>query len=377
MPTIVVGAGIGGVTAAIALLRSGVDVEVYEAAETLAEVGAGLSLMPNGVRVLDRLGIGDAARRLSGQIDTYGLRAPDGRWLRRIDASKLERRYGAPMLALHRADLHGLLVEKLPDGVVRLGSPCARVTPNRSHATVHLPDEREVSADAVIGADGLNSVARRAVVGDGPPRYLGYTSWRGVTGNADGLRLAFETWGRGARFGAMPIRAGQAVYWFATANAAEGGTDTGTRAALESRFGSWHAPIPELLAATDDKALVRTDIYERPRTPTWTSGRIALLGDAAHAMAPNLGQGASQAMEDAEALAANLTRTHDLDEGLKAYEGSRKVRADRVVRASRLTGWLGQRPSHVGASVSRGLARLAPETLSFAQLDRMIGRSRS
>jgi hypothetical protein len=98
-----------------------------------------------------------------------------------------------------------------------------------------------------------------------------------VTGNADGLRLAFETWGRGARFGAMPIRAGHAVYWFATANAAEGATDKGARAALESRFGTWHAPILELLAATDDTALVRTDIYDPPRTATWTSGRITLL----------------------------------------------------------------------------------------------------
>ncbi|MEM6931811.1 MAG: FAD-dependent monooxygenase, partial [Myxococcota bacterium] len=200
-------------------------------------------------------------------------------------------------------------------------------------------DGTERHYDAVIGADGIHSVARRAVVGRTLPlRYSGYTCWRGIT-ETRRFEAAFERWGRGRRFGTVPL-GGPSTYWYATANASAGGIDgPDPQAALAARFADFEPVVAELIRETD--GVLRHDLYDLPPLPGWTRGRVTLLGDAAHPMTPNLGQGAGQAIEDAGWL-AHAVKTHGIPEGLAAYEARRRPRANRFVRRSYRLGAVAQ-----------------------------------
>jgi 2-polyprenyl-6-methoxyphenol hydroxylase-like FAD-dependent oxidoreductase len=324
---VVVGAGIGGLAAAIALRRAGWQVEVRERATRLHPLGAGLSMWPNAVRALDALGLGDRVRMVATPVGESVVRRWDGRLLARPDVGGYPARYGAPLLAVHRADLHRVLLGAA--GEVRLGAEVAQVD--------------ELDADVVVAADGVNSRARAAVVGDGyAARPAGYVAWRAVVDGALSTPCGGEHWGRGERFGWLPLT-GERVYWFATAAARPGGRPPdGELAELRRRFTRWADPVPALLAATPPAAVLRHDVRDlRPDLPTFIRGRVALLGDAAHAMTPDLGQGAAQALEDAVVLAACLERA-DVAAGLAAYDAARRPRTQAIARQARRLGRVAQ-----------------------------------
>ena len=337
---ILIGGGIGGLAAAIALKRAGFEVEVFEQAAELAEVGSGLSLWRNALAALDRLGVLDRLRALGVAGQDGGVYRPDGRLLSRMKASEPG---GGPsggmILLLHRAELHRVLLEAAGREVVRVGARCVGLDQDDRGATARFADGREARGDVLIGADGLRSIIRKALVDPSPPRYAGYAVYRGIAAFDPARLIPGEAWGRGLRIGQWAMTGGRS-YWYASHAVPEGQGDppSGRKAALLELFRGWHAPIGELIGATEESAILRTDIFDRPALPHWSVGRATLLGDAAHPMTPDLGQGACQAIEDAVILADALRESEDIPAALRAYESRRIPRTSRVVTTARSIG---------------------------------------
>ncbi|WP_406314919.1 FAD-dependent monooxygenase [Streptosporangium sp. NBC_01639] len=371
---VVVGGGIGGLAAALALTRRGWQIEVCERAAEFTEVGAGLSLWPNALWALAALDLDGRVRELGAVEVGGGARNRAGRWLARTDNTEIERRFGMPLVVLHRADLLRALVDALPAQTLR---PSTTVTAIHEDGDCVVVEDgvRSRRVDVVIGADGLHSTVRRLRwPAAKPPRYVGYTAWRMITRPLpDPLTEGAATWGRGERFGFTSMPGGR-VYCFATATVPAGGTTPGGEPAeLHRRFGTWAEPIPALLAAVPDEGVLRHDLYDLPPLPGYTRGRVALLGDAAHAMTPNLGQGACQALEDAVVLAACLDQHPDPGTGLAHYDQLRRSRTQQVVRRSARLGSVGQL-AWPPAAIARDLAaRLTPGVLTLRSMAPILG----
>ncbi|GAB1822264.1 FAD-dependent monooxygenase [Herbidospora sp. RD11066] len=324
---VVVGAGIGGLTAAAALRQQGWAVTVLERAASIEPVGAGLAMAPNALRALDVIGVGDQVRKLSAFQGSGGIKTKTGKWLSRTSAEEAEQRYGDPTVLLRRSVLVNLLAERAPD--IELTTTVESVTPGGAVTT----SKGELHADLVVAADGIWSRIRRQLFPALPePVYSGVTSWRLIV---DGTAQTSESWGDGQVFGVMPLADGE-IYCYATRTAPPGETSPDELGELRRMFAGWHDPIPGLLARTDPARVIRTDIHSMETAPpAFHSGKVALLGDAAHAMTPNLGQGACQAIEDAIALAYTTD--------LSAYSAARLARTTPIVKRSltisRVTAW--------------------------------------
>ncbi|GHF56398.1 2-polyprenyl-6-methoxyphenol hydroxylase-like FAD-dependent oxidoreductase [Amycolatopsis bartoniae] len=329
---VVVGGGIGGLTAAIALRRIGWSVEVLEQAAELKEVGAGLSLATNAMRALDELGIGDRVREHAAFSQVTGnQRLPSGRYLRRFREGR-----DVPLAAFHRAELHRVLLGELPGDVIRTGR---RVTA--------VP-----YADLVVAADGVHSTFRN-LLWDAPQPRRRYTAWRGV---AEGVEVEGSfTLGRGRYFMIHPLPGGRACWAL------------GSRADGPEAVRTWHEPIPELLAATE--TVLRNEILDLGPLPSYVHGNVVLLGDAAHAVTPDLGQGACQAIEDAVTLAAAL-RDEPVPAALARYDRERLPRTRMIAHTARRKGETAVSPN----PLVHGLVALTTRWLPEAAVRRSTAR---
>lgn len=380
---VVVGAGIGGLTAAVALHRSGWHVTVLERARDLAPVGAGIGLAPNAQRALDVIGLGDRVRELAAWQGDGGLRTPDGRWLARTDAQAAADRFGGPLVLLHRATLVEILTSALPAGAVRTGVAAALADPGDDHrpARITTPDGT-VEAELVVASDGIRSATRHTLFPDHPgPRYAGCTTWRVVVPAPARPFAPHETWGAGRLWGTQPLKDGR-IYAYAMAAAPAGGrAPDDEKAELLRLFGDWHHPVPEILAAVDPAQVLRHDVHHLPDPlPAFHRGRVALVGDAAHAMMPSLGQGGNQAIEDAVVLAhhASVPTRHTAvpthpsgsapafvpSAALAAYTAERLPRTTAIVRKAARTGavtLLSARPAvALRSALVRSVSRFGP-----------------
>ena len=335
---LVVGAGIGGLTAAIALRQAGFGVEVFERAAELKEIGAGIALSANAVRVLKHLGLMQAVVDRSTVVEagiTYNSR---GDTIGRFPTNLVD----VPSVCLHRADLRQALFCALPPDCVHLGEQFVNFEKTGDGVTAHFFSGRTASGDALVGADGLRSRVRAQLLGDGEPVYRGYQCWRGVCDHP-ASKVLTETFGLGVRVGLVPIgRRGTA--WWCCANEAERANDEpdGAKAKLLRWIGNWHQPIPGVIGATDQTAIIKTAMYDRPPVKTWSNGVCTLLGDAAHPTTPNMGQGGCMAIEDAAILARCLSNYSDPALAFRVYERLRYARTAKVTRISRHYGVMGQ-----------------------------------
>jgi 2-polyprenyl-6-methoxyphenol hydroxylase-like FAD-dependent oxidoreductase len=365
---LVVGGGIGGLAAGIALRRVGIESVVVEQARELEAVGAGLGLAANAVQALERLGVADGVRARGLQTDRLVALKPNGEAL--IDLP-LE---GREMLGVHRSDLQEVLASELRD-VLRLGVACVGFRDENERVTMRLDNGEELEGDVLVGADGLRSTVRASLLDDGPPQYAGYTGWRAVTQfeheSLEG-RMS-ETWGRGVRFGLIPIGRGR-LYWFVSESRPEPEAPLvpGRKGELARLVTGWHEPVEAAVASTPEDAISGTGIYWRKPSREWGRGRVTLLGDAAHPMTPDLSQGAAQALEDAVLLGASLRDAPDPVSGLRAYESARRDRASQIVKRSHAAGRLAQSSSAVGAGLRNLLIGSLPNRLHGIQQARIV-----
>jgi 2-polyprenyl-6-methoxyphenol hydroxylase-like FAD-dependent oxidoreductase len=370
MRVAIAGAGIGGLTLTAALRRRGIDVQVLERASSIQPVGAGITVQANAMTALATLGLADAVAAAGVALGEIAMLDRRGRPLGPVvDVGALSAELGAPTIAIHRARLHRVLLDAA--GVeVTLGATVVSYEPRGERVLVRTT-AGEVEADLLIGADGLHSAVRAQMIGDGEPSYAGYTSWRGVA-PYDELTRATESWGRGARFGLVPIGHGEA-YWFAVATVPAGGADgDDVIADLRARFAGWHAPIDDVLAATPRDKVLRTDIRDRRPITTWHAGRAVLLGDAAHPMTPNYGQGGCQAIEDAIVLDRALAAHASIDDALAAYEAARVARANAIVVGARRLGRVAAWSSAPACALRDLMLRATPRRAVVRQMRKVL-----
>ncbi|OUS86955.1 FAD-dependent monooxygenase [Rhodococcus sp. NCIMB 12038] len=348
MTTVAVcGGGIGGLATAIALRKFGLDVTVYEQTRQFARVGADINLTPNAVRALDGLGVGPAIRdsaarpqfRISRTWDTGAetSRLPMG--------DSAEQQYGAPQLTMHRGDLMTALENRLPSGTVEMGRRVAGVADGR----IEFTDGSTASADVIVGADGIHSAVRTALLGPDQPTFTGVVAFRAVVpadrvGTVANLDCFTKWWGpdSSTQIVTFPLNQGKDIFVFATCGqeewTEESWTTPGSVAELRELYRDFHPEARALLDACDD--VLKSALYVRDPLASWTDGRSVLLGDAAHPMMPFMAQGAGMAIEDAVVLARCLSLFDDPAVALQTYQETRLERTSRIQRGSRSNEWL-------------------------------------
>jgi 2-polyprenyl-6-methoxyphenol hydroxylase-like FAD-dependent oxidoreductase len=376
---LIVGGGFAGLSAALALSRAGLDVSVFERHPRPTEVNAGVSLWGNAIRALSKLGLARAAIEAGDIITHATLMNWHGKTISTCNIGDADRALGYPSIVIHRQDLLEVLLSALDPGVMHYNAACvqSRHTPER--VILHTSDGHDHTGSILIGADGNRSQVRANLYGSEPLRYSGYTCWRGVLNYPESKwpkGHAAEVWGRGQRFGITRIGKGR-VYWWATKNALENQHDADTKRDVMHAYEGWVDPVPDLIKHTREGTIIRTDICDRPPTKRWGQGRVTLVGDAAHAPTPNLGQGACMVIEDAIVLAKYLAESAagrlEVPAALRAYERDRYQRTAMVTNVSYRLGRVGQWTNPLLCAMRDFVTSLTPNFMFLQNHKSVVG----
>lgn len=360
---LVLGAGIGGLTAAVALRRAGFQVEIHERAREMRPAGSGIAVLLNALRALRSLDLGleDRLAERGGAASGFRFATTEGETIRALPAELLIAPDGLRSLSLHRADVQQVLLDAL-DRPIHFGHTAVRFREERDGVTVTFDDGTEARGDVLVAADGIHSAVRAQLHGDEPPRPGGFVCWLATVPfehAAVGPGYSTHYWGRGKRFGLIDIGGGR-FYWWGTKT-----TDdpwSGSLADVRAEFAGWAPEVEAVLAATAEDQLIAVPAQDRPPLPApWGAGRVTLLGDAAHPMLPSLAQGANQAIEDAVVLARELAAATDLEAGLRRYEARRAPRTKKIVDGSRSLGAIEQITNPLGIVLRDQYFRRVPK----------------
>ncbi|GAA3410806.1 NAD(P)/FAD-dependent oxidoreductase [Streptosporangium vulgare] len=372
---VVVGGGIGGLTAALALRAAGAEVSVHERAPGLhaAQAGHGLVLWHNAVLALRELGLEPGVREIGHELHRHLFRDARGRRIAEWSMARMAGPLGAPVHGVSRPELHALLAGRVGDDLVT-GSRFTGLTVTGERVVARFGDGREERADLLVGADGLRSAVRAALLpGDPPPRYAGFTAFQGVIrlpGSGVPEHTFLSTWGRGRWFVCYRL-GGDHVYWDGVlGDRVVPRLGVSALDMLAEEFAGWPDPIPGLIAATGEGDVTPVHVFDRPPLRSWSHGPVTLLGDAAHPMTFNLGQGAGQAIEDALVLAEELTGG-DVPRALAGYEARRVDRTTRMVRRSRANGELTRWRHPVACAARDAFMRLTFDRLVYRETYRL------
>lgn len=374
---VIVGGGIGGLTTAIALSRKGWEVTVCEAADRVAPVGKGIWVPTNAMMVLERLGLARRIAEAGSELGLIQIRNRAGRLLSSVDLGGIRARFGHTTVSIARDALVRVLEAALPPGSLELGKRLRHVEALPSGVRAVFHDGSDMAGDLLVGADGIRSVTREAVEPGVALRYSGQTCYRGIADITLPPTLAttvWEVWGGRHRFGFSSIGPGR-VYWFAPVTAPAGGNEGGSQAAAALRgwYAAFPSPIPEILAATPAEDIIRTDLLDFAPISRWHAGNIVLVGDAAHAMTPNLGQGGAQAIEDGYALAEQLGGGLSIGAALDQYERVRMTKARWIVNTARRFGQVAHWEHSVACWVRDTMLACTPASANRGPLDRLYG----
>ncbi len=355
---ILIGGGIGGSATALALHRKGFEPVVYERVKELKEVGAGIALWANATHVLKNLDLLEEAKKVGVITTNYQFNSQNGKELINISVDSFE----LPVIGIHRHDLHELLWRKLPEKQFILGETFERFSCSENKVCAHFASSITAEGDALIGADGLRSKVRTELFGEQLPIYRNFTTWRGLTSHIPNTyRSGYirEFLGRGKGFGFMMLGKG-CMYWYAAALAPENQPDDpiGRKKELENMFQDWFYSIPELITATEETDIIKTNLYDRVPTLPWSKQNITLLGDAAHPTLPTLGQGACMALEDALIVTKCLLEHPEPTVAFQQYESQRFSRTKLIVEQSLRSGRMGQLAHPIAVKLRETLMKL-------------------
>ncbi len=389
MKITIIGAGIAGLTTAIALrkYRPDIELEIFEGSPELRPVGAGLVLAANAVMAFDSLGIKDTVLAVGNVLEHFEILDATGRVITHNDNLAINRDLQTiSNFSVHRADLQQVLLAQLPGVPVQLDKKASDFWQEADGVRIRFADGTETRTDYVVATDGIHSAFRHQLLPQSKTRYAGYTCWRGVTEaevqdlsgfkNLTGLGLtgASETWGPGKRFGIVPLRDGR-VYWFACLNAAKQRDErmaAFSKTELLATFGDLHAPIADIIKATQPTKILWNDIIDFAPVQQFAFGRVLLLGDAAHATTPNMGQGACQAIEGAAILGKTLAEQGDIATAFQAFEQKRLKRTTMVVNRSWQLGKLAQLENPLLAGLRNFFFRRIPDSMNERQVRELI-----
>ena len=371
---LVVGGGIAGLAIAGGLTRAGIRCVIAERSKTWRPTGAGIILNVNAMAALDKLGLANRVRDRGFRLRKGAITDRNGRNLAQTNFGVLDAEFG-PTLSIHRAELHTALLEGASAADILLDTSLERMVQHADEVEVRLTNGREERFDLVIGADGIGSRVRELTFGHVPTEYSGYTCWRFVVDAQLEQSTMCEMWGRGKRFGVVPIGKNR-FYIFAVANAARDTPDPepGRLERFRKKFSDFGGPVPTLLAALHDpNELLHNDLCAIP-VGNWFDGRVVLIGDAAHAMTPNMGQGAGMALEDAAVLVELLKTGVEVSQALQSYQARRAGRVSWVQNQSRRIGQIGQLENALACRLRNTVLKLVPDRVSTSALRRLVSQ---
>lgn len=372
----IIGAGVAGLTAAIGFQSIHREFAIFEQSPVLRGIGAGFGLAANAMKALDLLGLKEKVEEIGYYINSYNILSQNGSILFKPDTKRISAQYNQKNFAIHRADLHAYLLSKIPEEKIKLDKRAVRLTQHDSYVQVFFHDGSTYTAKYLIIADGVKSPLRQQLIPTAVPRYAGYTCWRATIDNTD-IKLAnsFETWGQSGRFGVTPLVKDR-IYWYACVN---GPADdpifkNTTIQDLKQRFSSYHLPILEILQATKDEDLIWSDIVDIKPLQHLAYHNILLIGDAAHATTPNMGQGACQAIEDVVVLLDELKKDKTTVDAFRSFERRRLARTRYITETSKQIGNVAQWENPILIALRNNLARLLPNHLKQHSLAKLLSK---
>jgi 2-polyprenyl-6-methoxyphenol hydroxylase-like FAD-dependent oxidoreductase len=366
---IIVGAGIGGLTTALALLQKGFDVDIYEAASEIKSVGAGIVMANNAMQVFEQLGVREQIEKAGCKISNIKITDESLHTIQSSSLITFEKKYGVYNVAIHRAALQTILADAIGRDKIHLGKRLLRIE-KRTDYTLYFEDDTMVHAPILIGADGIKSVVRKQIFGSGEIRDTKQRCWRGLTEVVDMEQYhhdAYEAWGEGKRFGFVKVSANK-VYWYAVVNDSMLQTESN----IHTLFADFHPDIRKMINSTPEHQFIFSDIIDLKPLFEWQKDKVCLLGDAVHATTPNMGQGACQAVEDAYVLANLLAQEKTVEDAFVAYEKLRIKKAHFIVNSSWTLGKVAHYKNPLAVWLRNNVLKVMPQWMNEKQMDKVF-----
>jgi len=370
----IIGAGVAGLSAAITLQNLGREFHLFEQVKELKGIGAGFGLAANAMQALEYIGLRNEVEKIGYYLDSFAILNQKGEILVNPNTNKLSEKYDQKNFAIHRSDLHLFLLSKLNRSNLSLGKRAIRLNQQNDYIELYFEDGSIHRTKYLIISDGVKSPLRQQLVPDSKPRYSGYSCWRATIDNSNlNLQKGSETWGNKGRFGLTPL-VNNRIYWYACINGPQQSPkfkDFGIQD-LKNQFSNYHAPIQEVLSRTLDSQLIWSDIIDIKPLKNFAYNNILIIGDAAHACTPNMGQGACQALEDVAILNNELQKDQSVNTAFLSFEKRRLARTKYITDTSKLIGEVAQWENKLLISVRNNLMKIMPDKMNQQALIKLF-----